>query len=139
MLLIRDETIDGCTSKWMSVFKLFWKIRIKSKIVDSVQTWIQGKIDENLESFSPLEDMVVHYRITNMTWTEESIMFEARAALSTTFDGKEQTYMPKKGKMVNNNVQLHAPKENVQAHLLQGLSISKEFLSRFVCKCTTKD
>ena len=119
---------------------------MKSKIDTFVQNRIQDRIDEEQkedkevpQSFSPMKDIVVHYRITNMTWTEESIMFEANASLSTTVDGEKHTYVPKKGNMVNNNVQLHAPKENVQTHLLQGLSISKEFLSRFVCKCTTKN
>ena len=107
---------------------------MKSKIDNFVLKRIQDKIDENQkqgkevpQSFSPMQDLYVHYRITKMTWMQnESMMFEAMAAINTTVDGKNQTYRPKNGEVITKDFM---PEDDRQSHLLQGLSISTEFLS----------
>ena len=126
--------VDGCATNWIPDILPTFKSWMKSKMDNFVLKRIQDKIDENQnkgkevpQSFSPMKDLYVHYRITKMTWTRnESMMFEAMAAISTTVDGKNQTYRPKSGEVITNDFM---PKDDRQSHLLQGLSISTEFLS----------
>ena len=78
--------VDGCATNWIPDILPTLKDWMKSKIDSFVLKRIQDKIDENQrqgrevpQSFSPMKDLHVHYRITKMTWTRnESMMFEAR-------------------------------------------------------------
>ena len=118
---------------------------IKKEMDYFVQNTMQNKLDEIQkqdkevpQSFSPVRDLYVNYRIINMIWRDNtSLMFEAMAAVLTTVDGKNQTYQPGNASvdfLISERMlawQKHTPKDN-KRHLLQGLSISTEFLSRLV-------
>ena len=82
-----------------------------------------------------MENLYVQYRITGMNWTDyETVMFNANAAVSTTVNGKNQTYPPS-GTISDTELAMDWPMyaaKDDQSHLLQGLNISTEFFSRLV-------
>ena len=105
-------------------------------MIRGVERAIKEKLGEELpQTFSPTKNLYVHYKVTNMTWSHEAIMITANAAVSTTINDKNETFEPGKAIQEDNTELLsldwpfHAQKDD-QSHLLQGLNISTEFLSR---------
>ena len=137
-----DVMVDGCGSNWIPNWLPFFQQKLRSRIDKFVQDELQERFAENQnlkreipQSFSPMEDLYVQYRITGMVWKgEETVMFKANAAVSTTVNGKNQTYPPR-GTISDTELAMDWPmyaSKDDQSHLLQGLNISTEFFSRLV-------
>ena len=75
------------------------------------------------EEFSPFKNVYVHYFITNLEWTSEHVVFEARATFSVLVRGKNETFNPE-----FHNLDGHIPlvgwnttsPDDVDSQLLQG-------------------
>ena len=138
----RNLNVLGCDSKYIN-----WLLD-SPKLQKYVQTWMisgveramQEKLGKELpQTFSPTNNLYVHYKVTNMTWTDEAVIINANAAVSTTVNGKNETFEPARAiQDKDENTELLSldwPFQNQRdnhSHLLQGVNISTEFLSRFV-------
>ena len=109
-------------------------------MISGVERAMQEKLGKELpQTFSPTNNLYVHYKVTNMTWTDKALIINANAGVSTTVNGKNETFEPARAiqdKDENTDLlSLDWPFQNQRdnhSHLLQGVNISTEFLSRFV-------
>ena len=107
--------------------------QINDAIIEKLEEY-QNYNKDIPQSFSPMKNLHIMYKITDMKWKGKAVMFKANAAISTTIDGKIENFKPK-GSLTDSKLpmdwEMHSPMDE-QSHLLQGLHISTEFLSRFV-------
>ena len=105
--------------------------QINKAIIEKIEEY-QNYSKDIPQSFSPIKNLHVMYKITDMKWKDKTMMFKANAAISTTVDGEIENFMPNvTDSKLPVDWPMHSPMDK-QSHLLQGLHISTEFLSRFV-------
>ena len=84
------------------------------------------------EEFSPFPGAYVRYRVTNLAWSPNYVMFGANASFLATLEGKNVTFDPQSENQARipfghwNMTSL----DDKQSHLLQGVRLSTQFINR---------
>ena len=131
-LLSSSHFLQGCKPPWF----LFWFKGYQKLLNDGVQEGFQDyannyeKQKEVPEVFSPFDNVFVHYRVTNMTWTPEHVMFSAKASFAVEQRNKNITFVPSN---TNYNIPMDdwklTSRDDRKSHLLQGIRLSTEFIN----------
>ncbi|XP_059098796.1 uncharacterized protein LOC131892942 [Tigriopus californicus] len=137
---INNVEVSGCHPPWyLSWFKT-WQDLLNAGVQEGFEDFArtyehQAEIPEG---FSPLDNVFIHYKVTNLIWNKHYVIFQANATFSALIDGKNQTFIPtneNRASVPIDNWKTISPKDG-QSHLLQGVRVSTEFLNSLMWYAT---
>ncbi len=134
---LNDVNVNGCKPPWYLWWFKKWQSLLNQGVQEAFEEFANNyeHMAEVPEEFSPLEDVFVKYKITNMHWTRDYVLFQANATFATVVDGKNKTFVPHgRQNLVPMDLWNPISFSDRKSHLLQGIRLSTEFLNRFLEK-----
>eukprot|EP00095_Tigriopus_kingsejongensis_P007184 maker-scaffold3067_size10345-snap-gene-0.2 protein:Tk07184 transcript:maker-scaffold3067_size10345-snap-gene-0.2-mRNA-1 annotation:"predicted protein" len=137
---ISNVNVAGCHPPWyLSWFKK-WQDLLNDGVQEAFEEFAvtykhQAEVPEE---FSPLPDVFIAYKVTNLIWNQHSVLFQANATFSALIDGKNESFIPSsesRSTVPVDGWKLSSPKDG-QSHLLQGVRVSTEFLNSLMWYAT---
>ncbi len=129
---LNDVSVRGCRPPWYLWWFKKWQSLLNDGVREAFEEFANNyeHMAEVPEQVQPIEGVYVAYKITDLHWTRDYVLFQANASFSAAVDGKNKTFRPTSS---DNKVPMDLwrpiSRADRKSHLLQGVRLSTEFLN----------
>lgn len=132
---LNNVNVAGCKPPWYLWWFKKWQKLLNEGVQEAFQSYANNyeHQKEIPEEFSLFKNVYVHYLITDLIWSKDFVVFEAKAIFLATLGGQNVTFVPSQALEAQADIPVDkwnmTSPDDGNSHLLQGVRLSTEFVN----------